>query len=56
MKKAADMLISTDDTILRIANMVGYENGSKFASAFKAVIGLSPKEFREHKEMMSDWS
>ena len=50
MKKAAKILISTDYTILRVANMVGYENGSKFAAAFKAVIGLSPKEFRERKK------
>ncbi len=50
MKKAAQKLISTDDTILKIANMVGYENGSKFAAAFKEVIGLSPKEFREQKK------
>ncbi|SFD32492.1 helix-turn-helix domain-containing protein [Clostridium uliginosum] len=50
MKIAAERLISTNDNILIIANFVGYENGSKFASAFKEIVGLSPREFRKNRE------
>lgn len=49
MNAAAKMLLGTEDTILHIANRVGYENGSKFSAAFKDVIGISPKEFRRSK-------
>lgn len=50
MKIAAEKLISTNDSILKIANSVGYENGSKFSAAFKAIVGLSPNEFREERK------
>ena len=46
MHSAAAMLKSTDFTILEIAGEYGYENGSKFAGAFKAVMGMSPDEYR----------
>lgn len=46
MHKASVLLITTNDSILEIANQVGYENGSKFASAFKDVIGMTPREYR----------
>ena len=46
MHSAAAMLKSTDFTILEIAGEYGYENGSKFAGAFKAVMGMSPNEYR----------
>lgn len=48
---AAKMLINTNKNILDIANKVGYENGSKFAAAFKDVIGISPSEFRKNKSI-----
>lgn len=53
MNAAAKMLLETDDTILCIANRVGYENASKFSTGFKELIGLSPKEFRRSKEITS---
>ena len=46
MHSAAAMLKSTDLTILEIAGEYGYENGSKFAGAFKAVMGMPPNEYR----------
>lgn len=49
MELAAEKLMGSDNTILEIANSVGYENGSKFAAAFKNVIGISPKKFRTLK-------
>ena len=47
MQSAAKMLQTTDRTILEIAGMHGYDNASKFSSAFKAVMGMSPKEYRQ---------
>lgn len=51
IKIAAERLISTDKSVLEIANSVGYENGSKFSSAFKDIVGLSPKEFRDYRKV-----
>ena len=46
MKSAAKLLRSTDETVLEIAGRYGYENGSKFAKAFRDTMGMSPSEFR----------
>ncbi|MSU01641.1 helix-turn-helix domain-containing protein [Tissierella pigra] len=46
MNKAAIMLRQTKENISEIAHKVGYDNSSKFASAFRSVIGKSPKEYR----------
>lgn len=49
MEEAARLLVETGDSILAIAGMVGYENGSKFAKAFHDVIGMTPKSYRESR-------
>ena len=41
MHGAAELLRSTD-----IAGQFGYDNASKFARAFRDVIGVSPNEYR----------
>lgn len=46
MRAAAKLLRESDESILRIANRVGYANGSKFAQAFKRSVGLTPRQFR----------
>lgn len=46
MESAAKLLRDTDLTILEIAGRYGYENASKFAGAFKAIMGTTPKEYR----------
>lgn len=46
MESAAYMLEYTDKSILEIANEHGYDNGSKFASAFRSVKGETPNEYR----------
>lgn len=46
MVKAKELLLHTDDSIMEIANCVGYENSSKFAVAFQKIIGQLPGEFR----------
>lgn len=47
MQSAALMLIHSDRPILEIANECGYDNGSKFAGAFKEVMGETPTEYRK---------
>ncbi|NCC42938.1 MAG: AraC family transcriptional regulator [Clostridia bacterium] len=46
MQAAARMLKQTNDTILDIAGQCGYDNGSKFAKAFRDAIGMLPNEYR----------
>ena len=46
MRAAAGLLRSTEHTVLEIAGMVGYDNASKFAKAFRDSTGMSPNEYR----------
>ena len=46
MQKAASLLKNTDKSVLEIAGIVGYNNGSKFAGAFRRVMDKSPNEYR----------
>lgn len=51
MQVAALLLRQTECTVLEIAGKCGYDNGSKFAGAFKNVIGMTPNEYRnKHNE------
>lgn len=47
MTKARDALQLGDQPISEIATSVGYDDPGAFRSAFRAVVGLSPKAFRE---------
>ena len=44
---AKHLLQESDQSILEIANAVGYENGSKFISAFKEATGVTPSAYRK---------
>ena len=44
---AKHLLQESDQSILEIANAVGYENGSKFTSAFKEATGITPSAYRK---------
>ncbi len=46
MEKAAELLESTNQKVIEVANAVGYENQGKFAKVFAEVYGVSPLEFR----------
>lgn len=46
MKQAAVLLRQSQATIAEIANQVGYENQSKFATAFRDVMKIAPAEYR----------
>ncbi len=53
MHAAARLLRENDRTVLDIANQFGYDNASKFAKAFRAVIGVSPNSYRAGIDMDS---
>lgn len=48
MRIAADLLLATNDAIAEIGSEVGYENPSKFSSAFSSVYGISPIKYRNN--------
>jgi len=48
MQKAAIQIQKTDRAILHIAMDFGYENASKFSTAFRDVIGQSPQQYRKN--------
>ena len=47
MQKAAEMLVENENmSIGDIAFVVGYDSAGKFSGAFKKVMGMTPKEYR----------
>ena len=46
MDIARALLLRTDYSILQVALYVGYENPSKFSSAFRDEVGMTPKQYR----------
>lgn len=51
MNQAAVMLKNCrEDSVADIAGQVGYDSPSKFAMAFRKVMGLSPTEYRRQRE------
>lgn len=47
IRQAAVLLRQTQATIAEIANQVGYENQSKFATAFRDIMMIAPAEYRK---------
>lgn len=47
MEKAAQMLRESGESILQIANSVGYDSQSKFSSEFKKLYNMLPSEYRK---------
>ena len=56
MQKAATLLLETSDSILDIANKVGYESQSKFSAAFKKHFHQTPLEYRKNRKGFHDKS
>lgn len=50
MESAAYMLEHTDQPVAKIAGDHGYDNSSKFASAFRSVKGVSPGVYRQQNQ------
>ena len=50
INKAAELLKSDSSLkVSDVAESVGYDNPSKFAAAFKDVMGLTPLDFKQKK-------
>ncbi len=52
MQAAAEVLVSTEETVLAVAGRFGYDNASKFAKAFTEVMGLSPTAYRKRQAQL----
>lgn len=48
VKRAKELLLNTNLTILQISQMVGYEHNSSFTKVFKHLEKISPAEFRRN--------
>ena len=48
LKKAKELLETTDDKIIDIGIAVGYENSKHFMKLFKSEYGISPSEYRKN--------
>jgi len=47
MKHAIRLLQTTDDSMVRIAEAVGYSDKSYFLRRFKQVFGMTPSQYKE---------
>ncbi|AOT72018.1 helix-turn-helix domain-containing protein [Geosporobacter ferrireducens] len=48
MHAAASMLRKTNENIITVAGKVGYNNPSKFAAAFKKIMGMPPAKYQKY--------
>jgi AraC-like DNA-binding protein len=53
MLLAADKMSTRGDSISRISSSVGYDSESAFTTAFKRVMGCSPREYRRRRRLGS---
>jgi AraC-like DNA-binding protein len=53
IREAQHFLIEASLTISQIAERVGYDHQSSFASAFSSHVGMSPREYRRHRAALS---
>lgn len=56
MHKAANLLVSTSNSVKEVSNSVGYVDQLVFSKAFKKKFGMSPKNYKTHKEMMDKYN
>ena len=52
MRLAADRLGKTDDAVSGVARGLGYESESAFSTAFKRVMGCSPRQYRGGRDVV----
>ena len=45
--RGGELLRRSDESVLAIAGQLGYDNASKFARAFRQVMGVSPSDYRK---------
>lgn len=47
MEKVKELLVNTDNKVVDISLMVGYDNPRYFSKVFKQFTGMTPSEYRE---------
>lgn len=47
ISRAKELLEDTNYTVMDIAVMVGYSSNSTFTRAFRSIVGMTPKEYRD---------
>ncbi len=50
IRRAAELLHRTEDSIAVIAHRLGYENQGKFTQAFKDLVHMKPSEYRRQSQ------
>lgn len=50
IRRATELLVTTDDTIGNIARAIGYKNEYHFSRKFKEITGNSPSQYRKSRE------
>ena len=50
MQIAANQLLSTTDSVMTVANRVGYDSEAAFSRAFKKAVGAPPSEWRRRSQ------
>ncbi len=53
MREAQQLLLEATLTIAQVAERVGYEHQSSFAAAFSGHVGMSPRQYRQHRAPFS---
>jgi AraC-like DNA-binding protein len=53
MREAQLLLMEATLTIAQVADRVGYEHQSSFAAAFRGHVGMSAREYRQHRAPFS---
>ncbi len=56
MRLAADQLLTSHDALAILAPALGYESESAFSTAFKRIMGCSPRHYRERNRRTSRFS
>lgn len=46
--EAQSLLITTDESVTKIANTVGYNNSNHFHAAFQKLVGMTPGKYRKY--------
>ena len=49
MREAQQLLLAATLTVAQVAERVGYEHQSSFAAAFSSHVGMSPRQYRQHR-------
>jgi transcriptional regulator GlxA family with amidase domain len=54
IKKACSLLLNTSESVNNISKMSGYDNPASFRRIFKQIMGISPSEYRESKDILKN--